>query len=106
MRAKQLDRLDRHCCNFIAHAPLVIIGSSHPERGHDVSPRGDAPSFVHIFDPHHLAIPDRPGNNHLDTMENLLVNPAIGLLFAFRASRNCCGSMAPRVSRAPRSSSN
>ncbi|MGY3387723.1 PPOX class probable FMN-dependent enzyme [Bradyrhizobium sp. USDA 3311] len=82
MRAKQLDRLDRHCCNFIAHAPLVIIGSSHPERGHDVSPRGDAPSFVHIFDPHHLAIPDRPGNNHLDTMENLLVNPAIGLLFA------------------------
>ncbi|QHP74063.1 pyridoxamine 5'-phosphate oxidase family protein [Bradyrhizobium sp. LCT2] len=81
MRAKQLDRLDRHCCNFIAHAPLVIIGSSHPERGHDVSPRGDAPGFVHIFDPHHLAIPDRPGNNRLDTMENLLANPAIGLLF-------------------------
>lgn len=81
MRAKQLDRLDRHCCNFIAHAPLVIIGSSHRERGHDVSPRGDAPGFVHIFDPHHLAIPDRPGNNRLDTMENLLVDPAIGLLF-------------------------
>ncbi|WP_342726447.1 MSMEG_1061 family FMN-dependent PPOX-type flavoprotein [Bradyrhizobium sp. B097] len=81
MRAKLLDRLDRHCCNFIAHAPLVIIGSSHPERGHDVSPRGDAPGFVHIFDPHHLAIPDRPGNNRLDTMENLFANPAIGLLF-------------------------
>jgi uncharacterized protein len=81
MRAKQLDRLDRHCCNFIGHAPLVIIGSSHPRRGHDVSPRGDAPGFVHIFDPHHIAIPDRPGNNRLDTMENLLENPAIGLLF-------------------------
>ena len=81
MRAKQLDRLDRHCCNFIAHAPLVVIGSSHPERGHDVSPRGDAPGFVHIFDSHHLAIPDRPGNNRLDTMENLLINPTIGLLF-------------------------
>ncbi|MDH2384323.1 MSMEG_1061 family FMN-dependent PPOX-type flavoprotein [Bradyrhizobium sp. CER78] len=81
MRAKQLDRLDRHCCNFIAHAPLVIIGSSHPERGHDVSPRGDAPGFVHIFDPYHLAIPDRPGNNRLDTMENLFADPAIGLLF-------------------------
>ncbi|MCP3476493.1 pyridoxamine 5'-phosphate oxidase family protein [Bradyrhizobium sp. CCGUVB1N3] len=81
MRAKQLDRLDRHCCNFIAHAPLVIIGSSHPQRGQDVSPRGDAPGFVHIFDPDHLAIPDRPGNNRLDTMENLLTNPAIGLLF-------------------------
>ncbi|MBV8848096.1 MAG: pyridoxamine 5'-phosphate oxidase family protein [Methylobacteriaceae bacterium] len=81
MRAKQLDRLDRHCCNFISRAPLVIIGSSHPERGHDVSPRGDAPGFVHIFDPRHLAIPDRPGNNRLDTIENLLVNSAIGLLF-------------------------
>jgi uncharacterized protein len=81
MRAKQLDRLDRHCRSFIARAPLVIIGSFHPERGHDVSPRGDAPGFVHIFDSHHLAIPDRPGNNRLDTMENLLANPAIGLLF-------------------------
>lgn len=81
MRAKQLDRLDRHCRNFITHSPLVLIGSSHPERGQDVSPRGDAPGFVRIFDPHHLAIPDRPGNNRLDTMENLLANPAIGLLF-------------------------
>jgi uncharacterized protein len=81
MRAKQLDRLDRHCCNFIGRAPLVIIGSSHPRRGHDVSPRGDAPGFVQILDPHHIAIPDRPGNNRLDTFENLLENSAIGLLF-------------------------
>ncbi len=81
VRAKQLDRLDRHCCNFIARAPLVIIGSSHSERGHDVSPRGDAPGFVQILGARHLAIPDRPGNNRLNTMENLLGNPAIGLLF-------------------------
>jgi len=81
VRAKQIDRLDPHCCNFIVRAPLVIIGSSHPEGGHDVSPRGDAPGFVRILDPHHLAIPDRPGNNRLDTIENLLANPAIGLLF-------------------------
>jgi uncharacterized protein len=81
VRAKQLDWLDRHCCSFIARAPLVIIGSYHSERGHDVSPRGDAPGFVQILDPHHLAIPDRPGNNRLDTMENLIGNPAIGLLF-------------------------
>lgn len=81
VRAKQLDRLDAHCCHFIARAPLVIIGSSDPGRGHDVSPRGDAPGFVRILDPQHLAIPDRPGNNRLDTIENLLANPAIGLLF-------------------------
>jgi uncharacterized protein len=81
MRAKQLDHLDRHCSSFIARAPLVIIGSSHPERGQDVSPRGDAPGFVRILDPYHLAIPDLPGNNRLDTLENLLAAPAIGLLF-------------------------
>jgi len=81
MRAKVLDRLDRHCCNFIASAPLVIIGSSHPARGHDVSPRGDAPGFVHVLDSRHLAIPDRPGNNRLDSIENLLADPSIGLLF-------------------------
>jgi len=81
VRAKQLDRLDTHCSQFIARAPLVVVGSSHPERGHDVSPRGDAPGFVRVLDPRHLAIPDRPGNNRLDTIENLLANPAIGLLF-------------------------
>ncbi|MDH2399833.1 pyridoxamine 5'-phosphate oxidase family protein [Bradyrhizobium sp. SSUT18] len=79
--AKQLDRLDAHCCRFIAKSPLVIIGSSHPERGHDVSPRGDAPGFVRIFDQRHLAIPDRPGNNRLDTVENLLTESSVGLLF-------------------------
>ena len=81
VRAKQLDRLDAHCSRFIASAPLVIIGSFHPERGQDVSPRGDAPGFVRVLDALHLAIPDRPGNNRLDTIENLLANPAIGLLF-------------------------
>jgi len=80
-RAKQLARIDAHCRNFIARSPLVIVGSIHPERGLDVSPRGDAPGFVRVLDEHHLAIPDRPGNNRLDTLENLLENPAIGLFF-------------------------
>ena len=81
VQAKQIDRLDLHCRAFIARSPLVIVGSMHPERGMDVSPRGDAPGFVHVIDERHLAIPDRPGNNRLDTMENLLANPAIGLFF-------------------------
>jgi len=59
--AKQIDRIDQHCRNFIARSPLVVIGSHHPERGVDVSPRGDAPGFVQVLDEHHLAIPDRPG---------------------------------------------
>ena len=81
VRAKQIDRIDAHCRSFIAHSPLVMIGSTHPERGADVSPRGDAPGFVQVLDEHHLAIPDRPGNNRLDTLENLLANPAVGLFF-------------------------
>lgn len=81
VRAKQLDRLDAHCCRFIAKSPLVIVGPSSPDRGHDVSPRGDAPGFVRILDPQHLAIPDRPGNNRLDTIENLIAEASVGLLF-------------------------
>jgi PPOX class probable FMN-dependent enzyme len=81
VRDKQLDRLDAHCSRFIGYAPLVVIGSFHPGRGQDVSPRGDAPGFVRVLDSQHLAIPDRPGNNRLDTIENLLAHPAIGLLF-------------------------
>jgi uncharacterized protein len=80
-RVKQLARIDAHCRNFIARSPLVMVGSVHPERGMDVSPRGDPPGFVRVLDEHHLAIPDRPGNNRLDTLENLLENPAIGLFF-------------------------
>jgi PPOX class probable FMN-dependent enzyme len=78
---KQIDWIDPHSRNFIARSPFVVIASADPLRGMDVSPRGDPPGFVKVLDEHHLAIPDRPGNNRLDTMENLLENPGIGLLF-------------------------
>lgn len=76
-----LDQLDRSCRLFIEHSPLVIIGTSHPEHGIDVSPRGDAPGFVRVLDDHTLVIPDRTGNNRLDSMCNLVVNNEIGLFF-------------------------
>jgi PPOX class probable FMN-dependent enzyme len=60
---------------------VVLMGSTPPVGGGDVCPRGDAPGFVQVLDEHHLAIPDRPGNNRLDTLENLLANPAVGLFF-------------------------
>jgi uncharacterized protein len=78
---KQIDWIDPHCRNFIARSPLVMVSSIDPGRGMDVSPRGDPPGFVKILDEHHLAIPDRPGNNRLDTIENLFANPNVGLLF-------------------------
>lgn len=73
--------LDRHCRDFISRSPFLCIGTSGADGRADVSPRGDAPGFVQILDDTHLFIPDRPGNNRLDTMTNIVENPQVGLLF-------------------------
>lgn len=78
---KELKALDFHCRGFISKSPFVLIGSSDGNGNGDVTPKGDKPGFVAILDDTTIAIPDRPGNNRLDTLENLLVNPAVGLLF-------------------------
>jgi PPOX class probable FMN-dependent enzyme len=78
---KQLDRLDGHCRNFLAHSPFAVIGSTRPGRGTDVSPRGDGPGFARVLDDYTIAIPDRPGNNRLDTMSNIVADAEVGLLF-------------------------
>lgn len=77
---KVLDRLDRHCRHFIGLSPFVVIASS-AETGADATPRGDAPGFVAIVDDRTLLIPDRRGNNRIDTLTNVTRNPAVGLLF-------------------------
>jgi uncharacterized protein len=73
--------LDQHAQAFIARAPFVCIGTQNRDGKADVSPRGDPRGFVRILDQQTLAIPDRPGNNRLDSLSNLIANPAIGLLF-------------------------
>lgn len=78
---KVQSKLDQHCRDFIARSPFLCIGSSRPDGHADVSPRGDPPGFVHVVDDHTLLIPDRPGNDRLDTMTNIFQNPKIGLLF-------------------------
>lgn len=78
---KVQDKLDKHCIDFIARSPFLCIGSSRPDGCADVSPRGDPPGFVHVVDAHTLLIPDRPGNNRLDTMTNVFQNPKVGLIF-------------------------
>ncbi|MCY3604220.1 MAG: pyridoxamine 5'-phosphate oxidase family protein [Gammaproteobacteria bacterium] len=80
-KLKVLDGLDRHCIDFIARSPFLCIGTSRPDGCADVSPRGDPPGFVHVADANTLLIPDRPGNNRLDTMSNIMHNPKVGLLF-------------------------
>jgi len=78
---KELKRLDGHCRSFIARSPFVLIGSSDGKGNADVTPKGDKPGFAAILDDNTIAIPDRPGNNRLDTLENIVTNPAVGLLF-------------------------
>ena len=79
--AKSLNRLDKHAREFIARSPFLCIGTQSPAGLADVSPRGDPCGFVKILDDRTLLIPDRPGNNRLDTQSNILTNPAVGLLF-------------------------
>ena len=78
---KELKALDGHCRSFIGKSPFVLIGSSDGAGNADVTPKGDKPGFAAILDDRTIAIPDRPGNNRLDTLENILRNPSVGLLF-------------------------
>lgn len=79
--AKEITRIDKHCRRFIELSPFVCIGTMGAGGKADVSPRGGEPGFVHVLDERHIAIPDRPGNNRLDSLTNLLSEPAVGLLF-------------------------
>ncbi|BCH06724.1 pyridoxamine 5'-phosphate oxidase-like FMN-binding protein [Mesorhizobium sp. 131-3-5] len=78
---KELKALDGHCRSFIGKSPFVLIGSSDGAGNADVTPKGDKPGFAATLDDRTIAIPDRPGNNRLDTLENILRNPSVGLLF-------------------------
>lgn len=79
--AKQLDRLDPHCKAFIALSPFCVLATQGADGIGDATPRGDAPGFVAVLDDRTIALPDRPGNNRLDTLGNLVANPAVGILF-------------------------
>lgn len=78
---KQLDWIDPHSRRFIELSPFLCIGTSRPDGLADVSPRGGEPGFVHVLDDRRLAMPDRPGNNRLDTLTNIAHSPSVGLLF-------------------------
>jgi PPOX class probable FMN-dependent enzyme len=77
---KTLDYVDKHARAFIGLCPLMIMATSDSS-GADCSPRGDAPGFVQVADDKTLVIPDRRGNNRLDSLQNVAANPEIGLLF-------------------------
>lgn len=78
---KQLPALDVHCTRLVALSPLVVLASSDAAMEMDASPRGGQPGFVKVRDAHTLLIPDAPGNNRLDTLENIVQTGQVGLLF-------------------------
>jgi PPOX class probable FMN-dependent enzyme len=78
---KSQSELDAHARAFIARSPFLCIGTQSADGKADVSPRGDPRGFVRVLDGRTLAIPDRPGNNRLDTLVNIIANPSVGLLF-------------------------
>ena len=78
---KQLPRLEKHSRAFIALSPFIVMATCDAEGRCDASPKGDAPGFVEVLDDETLLIPDRLGNNRVDSIGNILQHPNIGLIF-------------------------
>lgn len=78
---KQMAALDPHALRFIALSPFVVLASCNALGTQDASPRGGPPGFVRVRDPQTLLLPDSPGNNRLDTLQNIIDTGRIGLLF-------------------------
>ena len=78
---KVINSLEKHSKNFINLSPFVVISSKGKNGRADVSPRGDSVGFVKIKDDKTIIIPDRSGNNRLDTLENIIFDPSVGTLF-------------------------
>jgi PPOX class probable FMN-dependent enzyme len=78
---KAIPKLDKYSRELIERSPFLTLGTANANGKADVSPRGDAPGFVLILDDNTLFIPERPGNNRVDSLTNITENPNVGLLF-------------------------
>lgn len=78
--AKEIDHVNPHYREFIEAAPFLALATSGPE-GLDCTPRGDAPGFVRVQDEKTVLLPDRRGNNRIDTLRNIVTDPRVALLF-------------------------
>ena len=77
---KEIDYVSADYCAFIEAAPFCAVATCGPD-GLDCTPRGDPPGFVRVQDEKTLLIPDRRGNNRIDSLRNLIADPRISLLF-------------------------
>jgi PPOX class probable FMN-dependent enzyme len=81
VRRMQLPRLEKHSIAFIQHAPFAVLATADGRGGADISPKGDAPGFIHVVDETTLHLPDRLGNNRIESLRHIVENPRVGLLF-------------------------
>jgi PPOX class probable FMN-dependent enzyme len=81
VRAKLFQSLDETARAFIARAPMVLLATADADAQPDVSPKGDGPGFVAIDDDGSLLIPDRKGNKLIMSLQNILANPRIAVIF-------------------------
>src|SRR5918994_482939 len=77
---KEIDHINAPYRALIEAAPFFALATSGPD-GMDCSPRGDAPGFVRVQDEKTLLVPDRRGNNRIDSLRNLIHDPRVALLF-------------------------
>jgi PPOX class probable FMN-dependent enzyme len=77
---KEVDYLHPHYRLLISKSPFVVLATGGPD-GLDVSPRGDAPGFVIVEDDKTLLLPDRKGNNRIDSLRNIVADPHVALIF-------------------------
>lgn len=85
---KEVSRITPEYRAWIEASPFAILASSGAA-GLDCSPRGDSPGFVHVSDDKTLLIPDRPGNNRIDTLRNVIEDPRVSLLFVVPGINEC-----------------
>jgi PPOX class probable FMN-dependent enzyme len=78
---KVIHHIDEHCAAFIRLSPFATLATASPEGEPDVSPRGGDPGFVHVLEGNRLALPDRQGNNRVDSLRKVAANPRAALMF-------------------------
>jgi len=78
--AKEIDHISPHYRKLIEASPFLVLATNGPE-GLDCSPRGDPPGFVRVLDERTLLIPDRRGNNRIDSLRNIVRDPRVAVLF-------------------------
>jgi PPOX class probable FMN-dependent enzyme len=81
VRDKVIDHVDGHCRSFIELSPFAVLSAADADGWPEVSPRGGDPGFVKVLDEHRLVLPDRQGNNRVDSLRKVTANPKVALLF-------------------------